>query len=260
MKLLLHISALLVFLTASPSFARDMEAVPVGKVKAAQLDSRNGPQEGLVIVELFSSQACIFCPKADRLFAELIKRQDVTGIACHVDYFDVSEGALSRSFCTARQSWYMDRLAAGPHYTPQMIINGRRDVIGYKIDMVKQALEMAAADPVPLMPLKPQDTAGEFHLTLPENTGQAQVSRRLWMMLYDKPHNLTIAEGRNRGKEMNYVHIISAMHDLGPVEANTRELVLDPHMTAAHKGFMLLLQNERSGAIIAAANYETPSK
>ena len=39
-------------------------------------------------MELFTSQGCSSCPKADAKFAELQERQDVIALAWHVDYWD----------------------------------------------------------------------------------------------------------------------------------------------------------------------------
>ena len=40
-----------------------------------------------VVVELFSTQGCMFCPVADRLFTDLRNRvPNVIGLSCHVDY------------------------------------------------------------------------------------------------------------------------------------------------------------------------------
>ena len=66
--------------------AQDVKALPVPAVEQEQI-----PRLGKapVVVELFSSQACVFCPRADRLFADLLKQDNVIGLACHVDYFDV---------------------------------------------------------------------------------------------------------------------------------------------------------------------------
>jgi len=41
-----------------------------------------------VVIELFTSQGCNSCPPADALFAALSARDDVIGIALHVDYWD----------------------------------------------------------------------------------------------------------------------------------------------------------------------------
>ena len=40
------------------------------------------------VVELFTSQGCSSCPKADAMFNELGKRSDVVALAWHVDYWD----------------------------------------------------------------------------------------------------------------------------------------------------------------------------
>ena len=40
------------------------------------------------IVELFTSQGCSSCVKADEYFAEIARRDDVVALSFHVDYWD----------------------------------------------------------------------------------------------------------------------------------------------------------------------------
>ena len=41
-----------------------------------------------VVIELFTSQGCSSCPKADAMLAELGDRSDIVALAYHVDYWD----------------------------------------------------------------------------------------------------------------------------------------------------------------------------
>jgi len=40
------------------------------------------------VIELFTSQGCSSCPKADQLLSEMAERPDVVALAWHVDYWD----------------------------------------------------------------------------------------------------------------------------------------------------------------------------
>ncbi|MEY8842348.1 DUF1223 domain-containing protein, partial [Cribrihabitans sp. XS_ASV171] len=44
--------------------------------------------EDPVVVELFTSQGCSSCPPADALMRSLAARDEVIGLALHVDYWD----------------------------------------------------------------------------------------------------------------------------------------------------------------------------
>lgn len=248
LKVRLTALALLVLMFVVPG-AGAQEARPVTPVAAQALAAPDAP----VVVELFSSQACVFCPQADRLFADLVAQPGIIGLSCHVDYFDVREGALSKPFCTTRQNWYADRLHTGPAYTPQMILQGGFDVIGYKGDDVAEALKMGAQAAVARMTIDQGPEGGGYILTLPEGLKD---SGNIFVFLYDKPREIAVAEGRNKGQKITYYNIVSDMNDLGPWPQGQDQIVVTPSLTAAHKGFAALLQNPETGRILAAGNFE----
>jgi hypothetical protein len=228
-------------------------ARPVARVEAQALPAPGGP----VVIELFSSQACAFCPQADRLFGDLIKQPDVVGLDCHVDYFDVRRGALSHPFCTARQTRYEELLHAGPNYTPQMVMQGQFDVIGYKTDAVNAGIKAAQTAGAAWLKITPSPQG--FSAALPPGwKAPAGAAPTVWLMLYDRPHSLTVAGGRNRGQAMTYSHIVSAMSDLGPWPADQDVMTLTPPLTAGQQGFAVLLQDKNTGRILAAGKYEVP--
>lgn len=222
-------------------------------VKAAEIVKRRPS----VFVELFSSQACIFCPQADRLFSDLLTQPDVIGISCHVDYFKVRKGSLSQPFCTDRQGWYMQTLKAGPYYTPQMVVNGRYDVVGYKIDDVTATLDKAREEGFFRLNIVPAaDTDGSFDFILPPLELSKDAEMQIWLILYDKLHDITIADGRNHGKVMQYVHIVSGLEFMGPWDGTMAERHIKPLLTDRHGGFIVLVQDKNDGHIVAAGDYK----
>ncbi len=235
-----------------PAAAQDRPpaAAPVETVAARPLPP--AAQSGVTIIELFSSQACVFCPQADRLFADLIQQDGIIGLACHVDYFDVKTGSLSQSFCTERQSWYMDTLAAGPNYTPQMVINGRYDVMGYKTERVTAALRRAKTATVVPLTITPETTTS-FQIALPDQPAADPERHTLWLAVYDRPHDIIIAAGLNRGRPMRYERIVSA---LGHSQEISRTVSVNPPLESHHGGFVVILQDRDTGAILAAGDYK----
>lgn len=220
--------------------------------------------QGPVVLELFSSQACIFCPRADRLFADIVASQpDVIGLACHVDYFDVKEGSLAQPFCTARQMLYAGTLHAGPSYTPQMVMQGAHDIVGYKIDDVTAGLKLAAQDGVIPLYIMATGKENEFRIALPDTAPLPVEKAEMILVAYDSPHDVTIAEGRNKGQKMTYVNIVSDIASLGPWPGgNQGTLIAAPPLTDSQAGFALLLQDPKTGKITAAGKFtkkEAPS-
>lgn len=256
--------AALVFAGAhSLARAETVPAVPVGAVAEEELPAEKKPltppvlAAGPVVVELFSSQACVFCPRADRLLADLAQQAHVIALACHVDYFDVRVGSLARRFCTDRQNWYMRTLRAGPNYTPQMVVQGRNDVVGYDIPAVIDALRRVAGDIPPAIAIAYQGRPGQYALTLPQGRDVEEGARfRLWLMLYDRAHELIVAEGRNKGQKMRYVNIVSDIQDLGVWSGGAEDMMaVEIARKAEQRGFAVIAQDEKTGRIAAAGRY-----
>ena len=241
---------------APPLRAQDgsPQARPVTAVAAEAVPA---PGAGPVVLELFSSQACIFCPRADRLFADLVATQpDMIALACHVDYFDVKQGSLSQPFCTARQTWYERLLRSGPAYTPQVVMQGGIDVVGYKMEAVIAGLKKAAQ--LPTMPLYifVTDKDNEFRVALPDTALPLGAHAVLYLVIYDRPHEVTIAEGRNKGQKITYYNIISDLRDQGAWPDRQQGTVVTAPLTDANEGFALLLQDTATGKILAAGKFK----
>ena len=234
------------FMAPMWSFAQDagpqVEAKPVETVADETLPVL---AEAPVIVELFSSQACVFCPRADTLFNDLIGDDSVIGLSCHVDYFDVRHGALSKRFCTDRQTKYAQQLASGPNYTPQIVVNGSEDVVGYKFDKVLAAVKGARMSTLQALTLT-KGAGGNYTIALPADIASGSNEYRL--MIYDKEKKVTIAEGRNKGKKMTYKNIVSVMQPLTPQNGT---LSFKPELKPANAGFVVIAQDIETGAITA---------
>lgn len=238
---------------------RAQEALPVPDVRQeslpAPVDPLSPESAVPVVVELFSSQACVFCPRADRLFADLAQQRNVIALACHVDYFDVRKGALSHPFCTQRQTWYQTALRNGPNYTPQMVLQGAIDVVGYKMDKVAEGMKDAAQINTAPLYIFAADKKDEYRVALPESVTVAEKNAVLWMAVTDSPHEITITEGRNRGQKITYYNIVSAMENLGAWPEGQQGTVVEATLGVTQEGFALLLQDSETGKIIAAGKY-----
>lgn len=250
------------FLTISDAFSQPVngkngEDAPVkqppGQVRQEEIPPLDLNQ-ATVFIELFSSQACVFCPQADKLFAHFLEQSHILGISCHIDYFDVEQKSLSKPFCTERQNWYMDVLRAGPNYTPQMVMNGRYDVVGHKTEDIENTLKKAKKDGILPIGIKSGEGKG-FILSLPEIKTDKNSNITLWMVLYDKRHELNISGGRNRGKAMNYMNIADKLEDLGAWNGEAQEKILKLEFSNNHKGFVILAQDKSNGHILAVGDY-----
>ncbi len=234
-----------------------MAAIPVMAEEGGQ-GLEKGPLSSLVVVEMFSSQACVFCPPAERIFTDLVASPYVIGLSCHVDYFDVSDNSSARDFCSERQSWYMTALRAGPNYTPQMIFNGVADAVGYRHEEITEAMGIAQMSPVKPLVIQQAVDDSQFLVEFPE-TGEGQDEGRayaVWLAKYDRPRLETVSEGHDLGRRMTYSNLISRLEPLDPWNGESKYLTVKSALEQENKGFAILVQDYGSGRIIAAGRYE----
>ena len=117
----------------------------------------------LPVVELFTSQGCSSCPPADALLGELARRGDVIALGFHIDYWDKLgwKDPLSTPQSTERQRRYA-RLFGTPIYTPQLVVDGAREMVGSQRETVLAALRETI--PAPWSSSSPPRAAPPAHL------------------------------------------------------------------------------------------------
>ena len=100
------------------------------------------------VLELFTSQGCSSCPQADLKFNELGKRSDLITLAYHVDYWDYIgwTDTFGSKDNTDRQKAYAQSWGSSMIYTPELVVNGARGVVGSRDNDVTEALGAAALD------------------------------------------------------------------------------------------------------------------
>ena len=109
--------------------------------------------KGPVVVELYTSQGCSSCPKADRLLQTMTDRADVLPLALHVDYWDYLgwRDEFGDPRYSKRQKAYARFAGRDMIYTPQMVVMGEEDVVGAHADELSQLIRAhhgAAAEAV----------------------------------------------------------------------------------------------------------------
>ncbi len=132
-------------------------------------ENKTEPSGAIPVVELFSSRACMFCPAAERILGDLVRDGKALGVTCMVDYFQSDKDDPVSASCIRRQESYAGALKSGPVYTPQIVINGSRDVVGYRRDDIANVLASDSAgtmDAARIMVRVQADAKGEAVLVL----------------------------------------------------------------------------------------------
>ena len=126
--------------------------VAVGPDRAASAAGRDGPKR-MVLVELYTSQGCNMCPRAEEILGALAERdRGIVPIAFHVDYFNepwkdvFSDPMYSRRQMTYHQTYTKPKPADyGLYYTPMLMIDGEQSVNGRDPAAAREAIRRASA-------------------------------------------------------------------------------------------------------------------
>lgn len=134
-----------------------------GRSVDAAAETADSPSENLragpVLVELFSSQGCGTSPEAE-VVATRLGRGDVATegaavavLAFHVEYWDYRgwKDPFGSNQWTVRQKAYVESLRLDTLYTPQVVVNGRKECLGTDEDAIASAVRDAPRYPSPTM-------------------------------------------------------------------------------------------------------------
>ena len=238
-----------------PSLLAVLSAAALVVVPAAAGEIRVNPK---AVVELFTSQGCSSCPKADEKFAQLQTRKDVIALAWHVDYWDYigwpdTFGAAENS---DRQRAYAESWGSSRIFTPQLIVNGLKGVVGSRDSDVEGALAEAQLD----LPVDLELKGAMLKVSVAARPGAG--AAMVWLVTYKDHSAVLIERGENAGKTIDYTQIVTGKQMLGAWEgAEGTVLKLPVSELSAHdsNGAVILVQSEKDGLpgpILGAASIQ----
>ncbi|RAK54171.1 DUF1223 domain-containing protein [Phenylobacterium soli] len=231
-----------------PSSARLAPALLAGALLAGTSASRALAADARhpVVIELFQSQGCSSCPPANANLAAVADRPEVLALSFSVTYWDQLgwKDTFARPSYTARQWDYARALRHPNVYTPQVVVNGRKDGVG--VDPRAFAALVAAADrgaSRPDVEIAPDAV----------RIGAGQGSAEVWLARYDpRVLQVPIRRGENGGKTLPHKNIVRQLVRLGAWTGRPQTLRLpaaqEPGLRTA-----VFLQAGKGGPILAAA-------
>ena len=177
-----------------------------------------------VLVELFTSEACSSCPPADAVLARLERDQPVGGVEVialgeHVDYWNETgwRDRFSSPLFSTRQQDYGQALRLANIYTPQIIVNGREQVLGSDENGVRRAIRAAAQDPTAVVGLRMSgwDTASFQVRGLPQDVRSAEIL----LAITESGVESWISGGENNGRRLRHSAVVRSLTSLGKLDA-----------------------------------------
>jgi len=211
---------------------------------AGSASAQPGPR--LAVVELFTSQGCSSCPPADDNVAALSTRPDVLALSFGVTYWDHLgwKDTFAQPAFTDRQIAYARALHHEGPFTPQVVVDGRADVVGNARPEIEQLIRAGRLDgpSVNLGPVSVEVGAG----------AAPGAPADVWLVRYDpRTVQVPIRAGENTGRTLPIKNVVKSLTRLGDWRGPAARFALPP--AAPGLATAVLIQTRGLGPILAAA-------
>ena len=208
-----------------------------------------------VVVELFTSQGCAKCPVANKLLSEFADNPDIVALNWHVDYWDYMgwKDTLASPENTMRQEAYNQAIGRKGVYTPQVIINGKRQVVGsHKLDLLQTIRSSIISNE---LPLTLRFKGGKDDLSISVAGSDRTRSAIVTLIWYDSVQNVNIAAGENAGKTIRYTNVVRHALNIGEWNGEKVSFAIDLDDPARNGAdcIAVLVQDGPGGPIFGAA-------
>jgi hypothetical protein len=159
------------------------------------------------VVELFTSQGCSSCPKADKLLGELASNPQLIPLTVAVDYWDYLgwRDTLALHSHSLRQKGYSTSRGDRHVYTPQMVLNGAIESIGNDRYAVERAIAKADAKKLLSVPVELKRDDSNIEIEVGAGSGPAG---SVWLISVLRQQPVVIERGENRGKTVIYHNVV----------------------------------------------------
>lgn len=199
------------------------------------------------VVELFQSQGCSSCPPANANAIALSDRPDLLVLSFGVTYWDQLgwKDTFASPRYTARQWDYARALHHSDVWTPQVVVNGRADVVGVRRDELEGLIRHEdRGDGGPSITVE----GGRV------SVGSSAAHRGAEVLLVRYDPNIVqvpIQRGENAGKTLPHKNVVKDLVRLGEWSGAAQSYRLPP--SPAGLKTAVLVQAGPGGPILAAA-------
>lgn len=219
-----------------------------------------------VLVELFTSEGCSSCPPADEVLARLAKSQPVSGalviaLSEHVDYWNRLgwRDPYSAKLFSERQSAYATAFRKSGVYTPQIVVDGRAELVGSDARGVHREFANAARDPKLEIVVSRGGTASSLRIRV-ESAASLPKGERAEVLLAIIENDLhsQVSRGENSGRRLSHTAVVRRLEGVGFIEGGAAfekeiPLTLDRSWNVANLNAVVFVQEGSAGKVLGVA-------
>ena len=223
-------------------------AVLAGFAYAGTLQNR-ALSKPVTVLELFTSQGCSSCPRANKFVREITGTGDVLTLSYSVDYWDYLgwKDTFGKPEFSARQRNYGQQFG-GNVYTPQMVINGTVHSSRFS-DRKVRAQHLANAPQISIT-----ENGENLNIQISVADGSTQYSSVMAVRYKPGIQSVPVKRGENRGRTIELANVVQACTEIGRIETAQQFTKKLPAL-ADGEALVILVQDGNAGPILGAANY-----
>lgn len=223
--------------------------------------AKAGKSSSLVVVELFTSQGCPACTMSNAIISDISKDEDLLTLSWSVDYWDYMgwKDTLATPENTKRQENYNKTMGKWGVYTPEIIINGERHIIGANPDTVYRSIKSEKEKPGFDLDVSLNEANQKVSLSI--GSGKAPEGATIRLVWFSSKHSVKVNMGTNKGKNLKFTNVVIGSKLLGTWDGNPKTLALDLAEIRASGAdcIAVLIQHGDPGPILGAAKMILPT-
>jgi len=222
-----------------------------------------------IFVELFTSEGCSSCPPADALLQQMDATPHFAGgqlivLSEHVNYWDHDgwKDPNSSAQLTERQAAYVRALRLKEPYTPQLIVDGTREMSANDPQQIDKILREAASTPT--IPVRIGETSVDagnpmvvrMHIAADGSSDKRNADVYVAVAL-DRVES-QVLYGENGGRHLTHVAVVVELKKVGKLSKGKSfddvvQLKFKPGIDPKNVRFVAFVQEPGPGKLLGAA-------
>jgi hypothetical protein len=224
---------------------------------------QNAAAKPAILVELFTSEGCSSCPPADDLLKQMEGKaapsgQTVVALSEHVTYWNHDGWAdpFSQEIFTERQEAYRGRFGLSDVYTPQMVVNGDRQMLGSDGRAIVNAFAM---EPKPAAELKIVSVTAEgnaFNVRFTLGGILPKSGADVFVAVAQNEATSAVLKGENKGRTLTHVSVVRSLIRVATLKSGATLTVKVPRGNAPQgsaEHLVLFAQAKGQGKVLNVA-------
>ena len=199
------------------------------------------------VVELFQSQGCSDCPPANANVMALSARPDLLTLSLGVTYWDHLgwKDTFASPEYTKRQWDYAHAFHRNEVFTPEVVVNGRADVVGANRSEIEALIERESK-------ATDEPSVDADNDVVRVGAGRENARADIWLVRYDpKIVQVPIQAGENEGRTLPHKNVVKELVKLGEWTGKAESLHIPPPSSDGLRS-AILVQDGPGGVILSA--------